>query len=79
MMTYLFDTILMRIIKASASKNANKLLNNTEKEIFTKLLHIKTIEDCLNLREKANSLIADTSRIHLDKRAVITSIFREFV
>lgn len=78
-MTYLFDTILMRIIKAAVSNSSYKILSLDEKEIYTKLLHTKTIEDCLNIREKANSLIADTSRIHLDKRAVITSIFREFV
>lgn len=78
-MTYLFDTILMRIIKARISDNSFKILNLEEKEICSRLSKIKTIEDSLNIREKTNSLIADTSRIHLDKKAVITSIFREFV
>lgn len=77
-MSLLFDTTLTRIIKAAASQSYLKMLNADEKEVFARLTQIKDIESLLDVKDKANKLISDTSRIHLDKRAVIISMFREF-
>ncbi|MDA0781273.1 MAG: DNA polymerase III subunit delta' [Rickettsiales bacterium] len=76
---YLIDGLMIRIIKALASQSYESKLNNNEKDIFAKLKASKSIEGCLDIRERINALISDTSRIHLDKKAVIISIFREFV
>ncbi len=79
LMSYLLDGVLMRIIKAVASSAYEAKLNNDEKNICAKLKSLKAVDDCLDIRERINQLMSDTSRIHLDKRAVITSMFREFL
>lgn len=78
-MTSLLDGVLIRIIKAFAGQVYEIKLNNDEKNIVQKLKALKSIEECLDIRERINALMSDTSRIHLDKRAVIISMFREFV
>jgi DNA polymerase-3 subunit delta' len=77
--TYLLDNLLMSVIKAQAIESYKNQLNSDEKDICKKVMSIKTIDECLDIREKINQIISDTSRIHLDKRAVLISIFKEFV
>ena len=77
-MTYLVDSVLLRIIK-SAAKNSNLSENSTIEEELKKILTTnKSLEDLIKVWEEINSLFASTTSIHLDKRAVIISIFEYF-
>jgi DNA polymerase-3 subunit delta' len=77
-MAFLLDSLLVRIIKNAASPNAGFETIGVEDQIKNKLLVEKPLEELIKIWEKFKSLVADTDRINLDKKAVIISIFEEF-
>jgi DNA polymerase-3 subunit delta' len=76
-MTFLLDTLLLRIIRNSAVPKKSGTLN-VESQLIDKLIVEKQLEGLIKIWEKLKSLVVDTDRINLDKKSVIISIFGEF-
>jgi DNA polymerase-3 subunit delta' len=77
-MTYLFNSLLFRIIK-SAAQNSNLADNAIMEEDLKRIItNKKSLEDLINISEEVGTLFTSTAGIHLDKRAVIISIFEYF-
>jgi DNA polymerase-3 subunit delta' len=77
-MVYLLDGLLVRIIRSNVVANNDFETNNIEIQLKNKLIVEKSLEELIKTWDKFKSLVADTDRINLDKKAVIISIFEEF-
>ncbi len=76
--SYLINIFLLQIIRSEASAAAMIEIIGGESDIKNKLIVEKTLAELMKIWEKINSLISDTDRVNLDKKAVIISIFEEF-
>jgi DNA polymerase-3 subunit delta' len=77
-MVFLLDSILARTIRNTALSASFPLALSAEQNIKNKLIVEKPLEELIKMWEKIKSVVADTDRINLDKKAVIISIFEEF-
>lgn len=77
-LSLLISTLLTRIVR-TAGGYAVEPLNDQEKEVLQSAAASKPLDYWLKLWEKAGSLLADTPRVHLDAKQVISQIFHAMV